>query len=206
MLSRFLILLFILVLSSVIWWPGLNDAPSFEHLSDLHLKDTQQKIGSMVESVIPVIDSVQAKVTDIFNALSGGSYLPSTEVDARKDEPAEDFFNRLWSSPYFASMRAMLEMSVVRAILALAWFTFLSPLLIAVVIDAWVVRRLKYESFAVNHPTLYQAALSAPSVLLVCAFAVMLMPWFIPAWIAALFYAAFLVSIHLIVSNFHRFG
>lgn len=69
MLSRFLILLFILVLSSVIWWPGLNDAPSFEHLSDLHLKDTQQKIGSMVESVIPVIDSVQAKVTDIFNAL-----------------------------------------------------------------------------------------------------------------------------------------
>ena len=134
------------------------------------------------------------------------SYLPSTEVDARKDEPAEDFFNRLWSSPYFASMRAMLEMSVVRAILALAWFAFLSPLLIAVVIDAWVVRRLKYESFAVNHPTLYQAALSAPSVLLVCAFAVMLMPWFIPAWIAALFYAAFLVSIHLIVSNFHRFG
>ena len=62
MLSRFLILLFILVLSSVIWWPGLNDAPSFEHLSDLHLKDTQQKIGSMVESVIPVIDSVQAKL------------------------------------------------------------------------------------------------------------------------------------------------
>ena len=128
-------------------------------------KTRSKKIGSMVESVIPVIDSVQAKVTDIFNALSGGSYLPSTEVDARKDEPAEDFFNRLWSSPYFASMRAMLEMSVVRAILALAWFAFLSPLLIAVVIDAWVVRRLKYESFAVNHPTLYQAALSAPSVL-----------------------------------------
>lgn len=62
------------------------------------------------------------------------------------------------------------------------------------------------ESFAVHHPTLYQAALSSPTVLLICAFAVMLMPWFIPAWIAALFYVAFLMSIHLIVSNFHRFG
>ena len=82
----------------------------------------------------------------------------------------------------------------------------LSPILIAVVIDAWVVRRLKYESFAVHHPTLYQAALSSPTVLLICAFAVMLMPWFIPTWIAALFYVAFLMSIHLIVSNFHRFG
>jgi len=39
-----------------------------------------------------------------------------------------------------------------------------------------------------------------------CAFAMMLMPWFIPAWVAAIFYVAFLMSIHLIVSNFHRFG
>ena len=113
---------------------------------------------------------------------------------------------RLWSSPYFVSMRAMLEMSCVRGILAIGWFAFLSPILIAVVIDAWVVRRLKYESFAVHHPTLYQVALSSPTVLLICAFAVMLMPWFIPAWVAALFYVAFLMSIHLIVSNFHRFG
>lgn len=132
--------------------------------------------------------------------------LPSAEVDGHKDAPTKEFFTRLWSSPYFVSMRAMLEMSCVRAILAMGWFAFLSPILIAVVIDAWVVRRLKYESFAVHHPTLYQAALSSPTVLLICAFAVMLMPWFIPAWIAALFYVAFLMSIHLIVSNFHRFG
>ena len=139
-------------------------------------------------------------------ALLGDSYLPSEEVDGHKDAPTKEFFTRLWSSPYFVSMRAMLEMSCVRAILAIGWFAFLSPVLIAVVIDAWVVRRLKYESFAVHHPTLYQAALSSPTVLLICAFAMMLMPWFIPAWIATLFYVAFLMSIHLIVSNFHRFG
>ena len=160
----------------------------------------------MFESLTPVVESVSYKVTGAFNALLGDSYLPSTEVDGHKDAPAKEFFTRLWSSPYFVSMRAMLEMSCVRAILAIGWFAFLSPILIAVVIDAWVVRRLKYESFAVHHPTLYQAALSSPTVLLICAFAVMLMPWFIPAWIAALFYVAFLMSIHLIVSNFHRFG
>ena len=200
MLSRLLILLMILVLSSVIWWPGLNDASSFENLSELHLKDTSQKVGSLFESLTPVVDGVRAKVTGTFNALLGDSYLPSEEVDGHKDAPTKEFFTRLWSSPYFVSMRAMLEMSCVRAILAIGWFAFLSPILIAVVI------RLKYESFAVHHPTLYQAALSSPTVLLICAFAVMLMPWFIPAWIAALFYVAFLMSIHLIVSNFHRFG
>lgn len=206
MLPRLLILLMILVLSSVIWWPGLNDASSFENLSELHLKDTSQKVGSMFESMKSVVDGVHAKVSGAFNALLGDSYLPSTEVDGHKDAPTKEFFTRLWSSPYFVSMRAMLEMSCIRAILAIGWFAFLSPILIAVVIDAWVVRRLKYESFAVHHPTLYQAALSSPTVLLICAFAVMLMPWFIPAWIAALFYVAFLMSIHLIVSNFHRFG
>ena len=58
MLSRLLILLMILVLSSVIWWPGLNDASSFENLSELHLKDTSQKIGSMFESLTPDRKSV----------------------------------------------------------------------------------------------------------------------------------------------------
>ena len=168
MLSRLLILLMILVLSSVIWWPGLNDASSFENLSELHLKDTSQKVGSLFESMKPVVDGVHAKVSGAFNALLGDDYLPSAEVDGHKDAPTKEFFTRLWSSPYFVSM--------------------------------------KYESFAVHHPTLYQAALSSPTVLLICAFAVMLMPWFIPAWIAALFYVAFLMSIHLIVSNFHRFG
>ena len=206
MLPRLLILLMILVLSSVIWWPGLNDASSFENLSELHLKDTSQKVGSMFESMKPVMDGVHTKVTSSFNALLGDTDLPSAEVDGHKDAPTKEFFTRLWSSPYFVSMRAMLEMSCVRAILAIGWFAFLSPILISVVIDAWVVRRLKYESFAVHHPTLYQVALSSPTVLLICAFAVMLMPWFIPAWIAALFYVAFLMSIHLIVSNFHRFG
>lgn len=158
MLSRLLILLMILVLSSVIWWPGLNDASSFENLSELHLKDTSQKIGSMFESLTPVVDGVSSKVTSAFNALLGDTYLPSTDVDGHKDAPTKEFFTRLWSSPYFVSMRAMLEMSCVRAILAIGWFAFLSPILIAVVIDAWVVRRLKYESFAVHHPTLYQAA------------------------------------------------
>lgn len=142
MLSRLLILLMILVLSSVIWWPGLNDASSFENLSELHLKDTSQKVGSLFESMKPVVDGVHAKVSGAFNALLGDDYLPSAEVDGHKDAPTKEFFTRLWSSPYFVSMRAMLEMSCVRAILAMGWFAFLSPILIAVVIDAWVVRRL----------------------------------------------------------------
>ena len=100
MLSRLLILLMILILSSVIWWPGLNDASSFENLSELHLKDTSQKIGSMFESLTPVVESVSYKVTGAFNALLGDSYLPSTEVDGHKDAPAKEFFTRLWSSPY----------------------------------------------------------------------------------------------------------
>ena len=99
MLSRLLILLMILILSSVIWWPGLNDASSFENLSELHLKDTSQKIGSMFESLTPVVESVSYKVTGAFNALLGDSYLPSTEVDGHKDAPAKEFFTRLWSSP-----------------------------------------------------------------------------------------------------------
>ena len=144
MLSRLLILLMILVLSSVIWWPGLNDASSFENLSELHLKDTSQKVGSLFESMKPVVDGVHAKVSGAFNALLGDDYLPSAEVDGHKDAPTKEFFTRLWSSPYFVSMRAMLEMSCVRAILAMGWFAFLSPILIAVVIDAWVVRRLKF--------------------------------------------------------------
>ena len=127
MLSRLLILLMILILSSVIWWPGLNDASSFENLSELHLKDTSQKIGSMFESLTPVVDGVSSKVTGAFNALLGDSYLPSAEVVGHKDAPTKEFFTRLWSSPYFVSMRAMLEMSCVRGILAIGWVLVSDP-------------------------------------------------------------------------------
>ena len=80
MLSRLLILLMILILSSVIWWPGLNDASSFENLSELHLKDTSQKIGSMFESLTPVVESVSYKVTGAFNALLGDSSVSYTHL------------------------------------------------------------------------------------------------------------------------------
>lgn len=195
-----------MVLGSVIWWPGLKDALEFHFLSDWHIADTHSKIGSWLDSANLGLIGIEHKVTQGFNALLGGEYLPEAQVDARHDAPVQTFSERLWSSPYFVSMRAMLELSCVRGILALAWFAVLSPLMLAVAIDAWVVRRLKYESFAVHHPTLYKVALSSPSVLLGCAFMVMLMPWFIPAWVACGFYLAFLMSLHLIVSNFHRFG
>ena len=81
MLSRLLILLMILVLSSVIWWPGLNEASSFENLSELHLKDTSQKVGSLFESMRPVVDGVHAKVTGSFNALR--RFLPSVRGSGR---------------------------------------------------------------------------------------------------------------------------
>ena len=84
MLSRLLILLMILVLSSVIWWPGLNDASSFENLSELHLKDTSQKVCSMFESMKPVVDGVHTKVTSSFNALLGDTYLGRTQGRADK--------------------------------------------------------------------------------------------------------------------------
>lgn len=102
MLSRLLILLMILILSSVIWWPGLNDASSFENLSELHLKDTSQKIGSMFESLTPVVESVSYKVTGAFNALLGDSYLPSTEVDGHKDAAGKRI---LYAPMVFALLR-----------------------------------------------------------------------------------------------------
>lgn len=160
----------------------------------------------MFESLTPVVDGVSSKVTSAFNALLGDTYLPSTDVDGHKDAPTKEFFTRLLVFAVLC-LDASDAGDVVRS-------RNLGDRLVCVLISdphcrghcAWVVRRLKYESFAVHHPTLYQVALSSPTVLLICAFAVMLMPWFIPAWVAALFYVAFLMSIHLIVSNFHRFG
>lgn len=206
MFKRIFVLLFILLLSSIVWFPGLSKDSTFNHHSELQIFDTEDRLSGFLDRTGLSLTTLRDRVTSGFDYLLAGKMLPEAQLDSRHDRPMENFFSRVWGSPYFAAMRAMLELSVVRAILALIWFAALCPILMAVVLDAWVVRRLKYESFAAVHPTLYQSAVSAPPVLLTTAFIVMMFPGTIPIWIATLFYIAFLISIHIIVSNFHRFG
>lgn len=206
MLKRLFVVLTILFLGSVIWWPGLHEASSFNALSVQHVTDSADKLSFAPTFISECIQNAESAASHLFNSLFGREIFPQGEFDAEHEAPTQGFFSRMLDTPYFANMRAMLELACVRAILSLAWFAVLSPLMLTVVFDAWVVRRLKYETFAVHHPTLYQTALSAPALLLSCAFTVMLMPWFIPPSVAALFYFGFLASLHLLFSQFHRFG
>lgn len=206
MLKRLFVVLVIVFLGSIIWWPGLHDADSFQLLSELHVADSSDKLAFGPSLISEVIEDAGNTASHLFNELAGKEIFPEARLVAAHEERAQTFFSRMGSAPYFANMRAMLELACVRGILSLAWFAILSPLMLVVVFDAWVVRRLKYESFAVHHPTLYQTALSAPGLLLAGALTVMLMPWFIPAWVAALFYVCFLAALHILISQFHRFG
>lgn len=207
MFARIFIILFILLLGSIIWWPGLADHTSFNRHAEIQIDDTSQKLESFLTLADVELSGLRDSVSSVLSKVTGGAYLPEADdLDAAHEAPMESFFNRLWSSPYFMALKAMLELSMIRAVLALIWFAALCPILLTVVFDAWVVRRLKYESFASHHPTLYQTALSASPVLLTCAFTVMLIPFAIPVWVSVVFYAAFLLSTHVIVSNFHRFG
>lgn len=206
-MSRTLLFLLLVLASLAVWWPGLYQEETFRDLAFEEVSRSRKTLSAVSNHLGELFEAPDRQVSEgASDVLSGLFPKAAQEEDALYDAAPASFFERIFLSPYFESMKAMASLSCVRLILALAWFAVLSPLLLASALDAWVVRRLKYESFAVHHPVLYQFALSAPSVLLLAALITFMTPWFIPAWVAGVFYAAFLASVHLLIAQFHRFG
>ena len=213
MFTRLLIVLVIALIGSLIWYPGLYDA---SHIEAVALKETlafSNKVSDI--GILPsgvqssLVNSAQNLLPAAQNAVStvlGFDPFPSQETIHETEEAIESSFSRAFSSPYFLSMRALLEVAVLRGIIAFIWFAALMPIFIGVLYDALMVRRLKFESFAINNPIFYQTLIGAPWVLLGMAFCTFLIPSVIPTLVPVVFYLLFLTNVHLLVSHFHRFG
>lgn len=191
-------LFIIAALSSVIWWPGHFDA---EHFTNLSTEEITRSLQHLPETISRRGLELAEKIS-----LDLATLFPNPEALEATESEVKDGFERLASAPYWLAMKSLLATAVVRLSLAFAWFVLLTPLLIGTVIDALIVRKLRYESFACTHPTVYRAALLAPALLLCLATLAILAPLPLRMILPALFYLGFLFSIHTLVAHFHKFG
>ncbi len=188
----------IATLSSLIWWPGHFDA---EHFMQLSAEEISRSLRHLPEAV----SQWGLELAQRFS-LDSASLFPNPEALETTESEVKDGFERLESTPYWLAFKSLMATAVIRLSLALAWFVLLTPLLIGTVLDAVIVRKLRYESFACTHPTVYRAALLAPATLLCLATLAILAPLPLPMFLPALFYLGFLLSVHTLVAHFHKFG
>lgn len=94
---------------------------------------------------------------------------PSTErVNGAVAREMSSVNERLFNSPYFRSLDAMLLLATYRVGLALKWLLWLALFPMAVMVDSLVLRRVKALEFAHHDPEMF-AALACAAITTACA-------------------------------------
>lgn len=110
---------------------------------------------------------------------------------------------RLFDSPYFRSVDALLLLASFRALAMLEWLPWLALFAAAALVDAAVVRWVKASQFGHHNPEAF-ASCAAGAVLIVCGMLVAcLLPINLPPAIAPGMLSAFVVLVTGAVRNFH---
>jgi hypothetical protein len=113
---------------------------------------------------------------------------------------------RLFNSPYFRSVDALLLLASYRAFAMLEWLPWLALFGVAAMADAVVVRSIKARQFGHHNPEAF-AACAAGAVLLACG---MLITFVLPINLPPLTAPGVLIALSVLttgaVGNFHRRG
>lgn len=94
---------------------------------------------------------------------------PSTQrLNGAVTQEMSSVNNRLFNSPYFRSLDAMLVLATYRGSLALKWLVWLAAFPLAVAVDSLVSRRVKSLEFKHHDPEIF-AVLACGAITTICA-------------------------------------
>lgn len=94
---------------------------------------------------------------------------PSTQrLDGAVAQEMSSVNNRLFNSPYFRSLDAMLVLATYRGSLALRWLLWLAAFPLALAVDSLVSRRVKSLEFKHHDPEFF-AVLACGAITTICA-------------------------------------
>ncbi|MCE4369678.1 DUF4400 domain-containing protein [Xanthomonas hortorum] len=118
-----------------------------------------------------VLDATLARHTDIQSIapIPNADDAPSTErVEGAVAQEMTSVSERLFNSPYFRSLDAMLLLATYRSALTLKWLPWLALFPITVAVDSLVRRRVKALEFGHHDPEVF-AVLSCGAIAAACA-------------------------------------
>ena len=110
---------------------------------------------------------------------------------------------RLFNSPYFRSIDALLLLASYRLFTLLEWVPWLAPFCLAALLDGGVARTIKARQFEHHSPELFSLLVSA-AIALACATAIALvLPVTLPALMLPAVPAALAILVAGALGNFH---
>lgn len=113
---------------------------------------------------------------------------------------------RLFDSPYFRSLDALLLLASYRLFATLEWLPWLALFAVAATVDAVVARSIKARQFGHHDPEAF-AACAAGTVVLVCGTLVaFVLPATLPSWMLPAMPTVVVVLVAGALRNFHRRG
>lgn len=194
------VFLFILAFIFVYLWMPLHfEAGHFER----RLSDEIRQVNSVLHQdlgdwvTVKAQQMVSLKDTQLFPERKHHDEIEAVFVEKR---------NNVWNVPYFLSIRALTELAVFRLFIAAVWLMVLFPAVAAVFTDGFFERKLKFEAAAAPHPVLYKVALSAPIYLGGLFALTLIWPFSTVLWLAQGAFVIFLIALHTVTANFHKFN
>lgn len=194
------VLLFILTFIFVYLWMPLHfEAGHFESRLSKEIRQVSTVLHKDLEDWVQrnALKTTSLKDTQLFPE---GKHRDETEA------LFEEKRDNIWNIPYFQSIRALTELAVFRLFIALVWALVLLPAPLAVITDGFFERKLKFEAAAAPHPVLYKIALSTPIYLGGLFALTLIWPYSAYLWLIQSAFVLFLLALHTVTANFHKFN
>ena len=158
----------------VLYLPSAHPPQRF--LAQLHA-DHAATAGFWGEvEALQLLDTALSRQRDVRDVapLPGAHDAPSTRrLDGAVAQEMSSVNDRLFSSPYFMSLDAMLALATYRGSLALKWFLWLAAFPLALIVDSLVSRRVKALEFGGHDPEIF-SVLVCGAITTACATSLLL--------------------------------
>lgn len=145
--------------------------PPQRFLSQLHVDHAATAAFWGEAEALQLLDAALLRQRDVRDVapLPDAYDAPSTQhLNGAVAQEMSSVNNRLFNSPYFRSLDAMLLLATYRGTLALEWLPWLGLFPVAMAVDSLVRRRVKMLEFAHHDPEMF-AVLACLAIATACA-------------------------------------
>lgn len=132
-------------------------------------------------------------------------WMPYKSRDVYSDM-FDGFWERFFAAEYFQTLNAMTELLFVRLLLAAVWLIVGLPVIFTLIYDAWMVRRMRFETFAGRNSLFHKFVIYGFWLLTLVTLAIFLLPVTLSSYAWGGIYLAYLFMMHALLSQFHRYS
>ena len=202
-MSRFLWLSLIFCISvSLLWWPSAKNQSSIFELIERERAWQSEYLGfDLVDKIDCQLQNIQSFIFQ--SPIPTGNESTLRHPEGLADQEIEEAVFRVSQEPYFQAMFALIVLAIGRLLVTLLLGLLVSPLFLAVGIDALCARKVRLAKFQPSSSFRFRIAFVSFFILVEVMCVMSLVPIWIDPFLILINFLIISTAIHQLISHYY---